>query len=87
MTNEENKELSDCCKAQIRIVGDIEGTHYFACNKCNKPCDLYIEREIEKLSDGKLLDSFLRNGYYRDEEKQELLKRLEDGWKYRDLNK
>jgi len=53
-----NKELSNCCKSEVKIGGDDkEGTHYYICTKCNKPCDLYSE--IRELSDEELLESCL----------------------------
>ncbi len=38
------KQLSECCKAPMRLGGDSEyggseGTRYFVCSKCEKPCD------------------------------------------------
>ena len=40
----EIKELSNCCKSEVKIGGDDkEVTHYYICTKCNKPCDLYSE--------------------------------------------
>jgi len=54
----EIKELSNCCKSEVKIGGDDkEGTHYYICTKCNKPCDLYSE--IRELSDEELLESCL----------------------------
>jgi len=54
----EIKELSNCCKSEVKIGGDDkEGTHYYICTKCNKPCDLYSE--IKELSDEELLESCL----------------------------
>lgn len=34
---------STCCNATITVDGDDqEGTHYYVCNKCNKPCDIAV---------------------------------------------
>ncbi len=34
------KEKSQCCNSEMRIDGDdTEGTHYYVCCACNKPCD------------------------------------------------
>ncbi len=34
---EKFKLNSDCCNAPMTVVGD--GTMYYVCTKCNKPCD------------------------------------------------
>jgi len=32
--------ISMCCQAPVFVGGDDrEGTHYYICEKCNKPCD------------------------------------------------
>ena len=31
--------LSNCCKAKVSVVGSDEGTYYYECVKCKKPCD------------------------------------------------
>jgi hypothetical protein len=46
-----NIELSNCCKAEIKVVSCDEGTNYYKCVKCNKACDIYME----KLKDQELL--------------------------------
>lgn len=53
----EIKELSNCCKSEVKIGGDDkEGTHYYICTKCNKPCDLYSE--IRELSMDEIAKKF-----------------------------
>ena len=80
-----NKELSNCCKTEVKIGGDDkEGTHYYICTKCNKPCDLYSE--IKELSDVELIEEHREFNCSADIHKidieKELLKRLsKDNWK------
>lgn len=32
--------ISTCCQAPVFVGGDDkEGTHYYVCEKCSKPCD------------------------------------------------
>lgn len=42
---EMNKEkiLSSCCKSPVVVSGGDEGTFYYSCSKCLKPCDMYSE--------------------------------------------
>jgi len=47
-----SKIKSECCKAGVRysepapdFIGDTHpliGTCYYICNKCNKPCNIYV---------------------------------------------
>jgi len=33
-------EKSNCCNADIKVSSDAgEGTSFYVCTKCNKPCD------------------------------------------------
>lgn len=32
---------SNCCQVGVIVVGGDEGTNYWKCEKCGKPCDLY----------------------------------------------
>jgi len=34
--------LSKCCRAPARGISGDEGTGYFLCERCQKPCDAYI---------------------------------------------
>jgi hypothetical protein len=45
------KEISDCCKAEVKIGGDT--THYYVCSKCNQPCDLDKPSEPEMTQEEK----------------------------------
>jgi len=31
---------SNCCGSFVYVDGDEEGTHYYVCSKCHKPCDI-----------------------------------------------
>jgi len=31
---------SNCCNSFVYVDGDEEGTHYYVCSKCHKPCDI-----------------------------------------------
>lgn len=32
---------SDCCNAPVNTAEGEEGTNYFACSRCDKPCDAH----------------------------------------------
>jgi hypothetical protein len=34
------KEKSNCCSTEVIAIGSPEGTGYYQCEKCKKPCDL-----------------------------------------------
>jgi hypothetical protein len=39
---------SKCCQADMRLDGDDkEGTHYYVCEACQKPCDVYLPDKLE----------------------------------------
>ena len=41
---------SKCCHAGVNIDGDdVEGTHYWTCAKCGKPCDL--ESQLKEIAE------------------------------------
>jgi hypothetical protein len=40
--------LSNCCKAEVTVINEDEGTSYYLCNDCNKPCDLWQGKEVKK---------------------------------------
>jgi len=41
---------SKCCHAGVNIDGDdVEGTHYWTCAKCGKPCDL--ESQLKEMAE------------------------------------
>jgi len=43
------KELSDCCGAEAFVYEADEGTCCYICKKCNKPCDIKVDKEeVEK---------------------------------------
>jgi len=35
-----DKELSNCCKAKVEVISGEEGTSFWLCTKCKKPCDI-----------------------------------------------
>ncbi len=36
-------DKSKCCNASVKVEGDDkEGTHYYVCNRCGKPCDIRV---------------------------------------------
>lgn len=35
------KKVSNCCKALILTAGGNEGTYYWKCSSCLRPCDVY----------------------------------------------
>lgn len=41
--------LSDCHKAPISVRGNDEGTSYYVCGTCHKPCDLYTPNQPDIL--------------------------------------
>lgn len=49
---QENKHQSDCCRAEVKVVGGGEGTNHWECEKCGKSCnDLFYapqEKSWEK---------------------------------------
>ncbi len=42
------KMISNCCKADMTVVNEDEGTCYYACDKCKMPCDPYMKSKQEK---------------------------------------
>lgn len=48
-----SNELSNCCGAPVRIGGEFnEGTCYYVCTKCGKPCDVRTGRnEVDALAE------------------------------------
>ena len=44
--NKTIRKLSNCCKAEVSVEGDI--TRYYYCLECYKTCDLYIKPKKEK---------------------------------------
>ena len=48
-TCKDNKEKSNCCNAPVKVEGKT--TRYYVCSKCNKACDIQVnkEKEIEDL--------------------------------------
>ena len=50
MTNS-TRELSNCCKAQIRYITGDEGTGHMVCVRCNRPYDMYVEPTQGKKTD------------------------------------
>lgn len=46
--NVDDNLKSSCCQAPTEtIIGD-EGTNYFTCSKCDKPCNIYISPKFAK---------------------------------------
>jgi DnaJ-class molecular chaperone len=43
LSQESKVKLSACCQEPVAITTTEEGTNYFTCSKCIRPCDLYIE--------------------------------------------
>jgi hypothetical protein len=43
LSQESKVKLSACCQEPVTIITTEEGTNYFTCSKCIRPCDLYIE--------------------------------------------
>jgi len=41
-----SEKLSSCCKAQVRIMGDV--TQYYVCSACKKACDTHREAKVSK---------------------------------------
>ena len=35
------KFISDCCDEDIKLESAEEGTSFYSCTKCKKPCDFY----------------------------------------------
>lgn len=42
-----NNVVSKCCKDKLLVENCNEGTSYYICNRCNKPCGT---RHIEDMS-------------------------------------
>lgn len=40
-----NEQLSNCCSAPIRVGSGDEGTNWYECEKCNRPCDPFPKVE------------------------------------------
>ncbi len=70
---------SKCCRADAIVEGDDkEGTHYFVCTKCNKPCDIYIYKTKgghlnRKKPIGKEWEDFVKSWYELDHEGKVIL--------------
>lgn len=47
-TDHDSIRVSSCCSATLQVGSADEGTNYYTCSACGKPCD-------EKLSDRKQL--------------------------------
>jgi hypothetical protein len=57
--------ISMCCQAPVFVGGDDrEGTHYYICEKCNKPCDSeglntdILFRELDKAREEEYEEGF-----------------------------
>jgi len=63
----QDKQTSDCCGAKVLTVQGYpkdEGTHYWQCVKCGRPCDIMIKQKIdleEKIENYKTIE--LTRGY------------------------
>ena len=42
------KELSDCCNAEVVVVGSDEGTNHWECQECHRACDIAPENRGEE---------------------------------------
>lgn len=40
--------LSTCCRASFDVAGGVEGTNYYQCLVCKKPCDISPPYQEEK---------------------------------------
>lgn len=56
MKNKEQK--SSCCQSSVRVKGEV--THFYSCDNCGKPCDVFIANSPEEQIIKKL-DIFLAN--------------------------
>lgn len=51
-TNTNEQDRSNCCNAAVTIGGhNSEGTHYYVCSNCNKPCDLTVTSNTNELDE------------------------------------
>ena len=57
-------ELSKCHKAPVSVRGSGEGTHYWVCGTCHRPCDLYTDQPYIDELDEVLANFQHRTGYY-----------------------
>ncbi len=39
-------DRSKCHQAPVHVEGSDEGTNYYVCDECDKPCDLYSEGQL-----------------------------------------
>uniref|UniRef100_A0A6M3KWT7 Uncharacterized protein n=1 Tax=viral metagenome TaxID=1070528 RepID=A0A6M3KWT7_9ZZZZ len=47
---------SNCCNAPVKVGGEFnEGTHYYICTKCDKPCDVMPDKEQELLTSAEMV--------------------------------
>ena len=39
------KQISKCCQAKVKVVGDDEGTNFYQCQACKQGCDILAEEK------------------------------------------
>lgn len=44
------KPLSDCCRAEVKVYTEDEGTCFYYCTKCDLPCDASSTGNVVNLS-------------------------------------
>jgi|GEM_PF-4499739 len=44
--NQMKEQVSECCQAGINVSSGGEGTSYYICIHCNKPCFLYVKEQV-----------------------------------------
>lgn len=47
----EPKYVSKCCRSEMKVVGSEEGTSYYECLSCGKPCD-WVETKLNNCYTG-----------------------------------
>lgn len=40
--------VSQCCKAIVEVINGVEGTSYYRCSACGKPCDFEVDTRKKK---------------------------------------
>lgn len=44
LNNEEVEMVSNCCGAKVSVSTGMEGTMFYLCESCKKPCDVKINK-------------------------------------------